>query len=560
MNDHKQQEMAQKFFNLGNALQGLGQLDRAIATYNKAIEIKPNYVEAHNNLSNAFKRLGQFDKAVAGYHKALAINPSYAEANFNLGLVLHKQGNLDDALASYRKAQCIKPNNVDVLNSLGLVLQSLGRVDEAVGIYQKALTIESDNCKVIKNLLYALLNLTGRTHIETFNDYVRFAKIRTLDVVRQKKSWSNLASPNRRLRIGYVSSDFCNHPIGLQVSALIACHDKTQFDVFCYSDVLLADEITKKIRSDANHWRSTSEITDANLAHKIRADNIDILICLAGGFDKNRPLLCAHRAAPVQVSLHDGATSGLEEMDYFLTDQYLHPVDTKEIFTEELCRIPSLFQYPYIRGVEETEPPPMDQRGYVTFGCFNNPAKITNEVVRLWAEILKSTSGSHLLLKYRNWYKATSLKERLIDEFAHCGVEKECIDFIASLDTREEHLKCYSQVDIALDPFPFNGGTTTFEALWMGTPTITLAGETFISRMSGSMLQHVGLGDLTLDTQQAYVTSAKELANDHARLRNINQSLRELTKKSLFCDPLAYSLSVEGAYRFMWKTWCSNSY
>ena len=548
---------AEAHSNLGVSLKNLGNLIEAVSSYSKALAINPNYAEAHSNLGNAFQELGQLDKAVASFNKALAIKPDYADAHYNLGIALQEQGNLNDSVASYSKALSIKPNDVDIHNNLGTVFQNLGRLDEALNSYQKALIVDPDNYKSIKNRLYALLNVPGRTHTELFNEYEKFAKTQTLGIVRQTENWSNHASPNRQLRIGYMSSDLRHHPVGLMASALISCHDKTQFDIFCYSDVILADEITEKIRSDTDHWRPISGITDIDVAHKIRADNIDILICLAGGFDKNRPLVCAHRAAPVQVSLHDGATSGLEEMDYFLTDNYLHPADTKEIFTEELHRIPSLFQWPHIQGAAEISAPPVDQAGFVTFGSFNNPAKINNEVIRLWAEVLKSVSGSRLLLKYKNWYKEVSLKERLIDEFAACGVKKDCIDFITSLDTKAEHLRRYSRVDIALDPFPFSGATTTFEALWMGVPVVTLAGKTFISRMSGSMLQHVGLGDLALDTQQAYVASANKLARDHVRLRTLKNNLRELVKASPICDPLAYSLSVEDAYRSMWKTWCA---
>ena len=545
------------YYNLGNVQKDLGKLDEAVTNYNMALAINPNYAEAHSNLGITLQELRQLDKAVASFNKALVIKPDYADAHYNLGIALQEQGNLDDSVASYSKALSIKPNDVDIHNNLGTVFQNLGRLDEALNSYQKALIVDPDNYKSIKNRLYALLNVPGRTHTELFNEYEKFAKTQTFGVVRQTENWSNHASPNRQLRIGYMSSDLRHHPVGLMASALISCHDKTQFDIFCYSDVTLADEITEKIRADTDHWRPISGITDIDVAHKIRADNIDILICLAGGFDKNRPLVCAHRAAPVQVSLHDGATSGFEEMDYFLTDNYLHPADTKEMFTEELHRIPSLFQWPHIQGAAEISAPPVDQAGFVTFGSFNNPAKINNEVIRLWAEVLKSVSGSRLLLKYKNWYKEVSLKERLIDEFAACGVKKDCIDFITSLDTKAEHLRRYSRVDIALDPFPFSGATTTFEALWMGVPVVTLAGKTFISRMSGSMLQHVGLGDLALDTQQAYVASANKLARDHVRLRTLKNNLRELVKASPICDPLAYSLSVEDAYRSMWKTWCA---
>jgi predicted O-linked N-acetylglucosamine transferase (SPINDLY family) len=282
-----------------------------------------------------------------------------------------------------------------------------------------------------------------------------------------------------------------------------------------------------------------------------------VLVSLAGRFDANRPLVCAYRAAPVQVSFHDGATSGLEEMDYWLTDDFLHPPDTKELFTEDLHRLPVLYQYPPIENAPTVESLPADQAGLVTFGCFNNPAKVNEDVMDLWAEILKSVSGSRLVLKYMTWYGQASLQDRVVERFRGQGIEPDRIEFEASPDTFAEHLGRLGDMDIALDPFPFNGATTTFQALWMGVPVVSLAGETFISRATGSILHHAGLGDLTVDTPEAYVACARDLAGNLEQLRTLRANLRERMATSPLCNASDYARSVENAYRDMWRKWCA---
>jgi predicted O-linked N-acetylglucosamine transferase (SPINDLY family) len=465
---------------------------------------------------------------------------------------------LEDAVASYNKALAIKPDFAEAHYNLGSALMNLGKLDEAITSYRKAFAINPEYVDADRNLLFALLNVPGLTPEELFAEHVCFAENHARDIVHLGGNLTNDTDPDRRLRVGYLSSDFKNHPVGLNVISLVSSHDHDKFEVFCYADVPRPDAVTKQFRSCVDHWRPIAGKPDADVAGMVRADEIDVLVCLAGRFDNNHPLVCAHRVAPVQVSFHDGATSGLKEMDYWLTDDYLHPDNTKELFTEELYRLPVLYQYPPIEDAPPVAALPAENAGYITFGSFNNPAKVNDEVLCLWAEVLTSVPGSKMLLKYKNWYAQASLQDRVFEQFAACGIEQDRVILAAPpRDTLTEHLSRYGDIDIALDPFPFNGSTTTFQALWMGVPVISLAGETFISRAAGSLLHQVELDDLTVDTPEAYVALARDFAGDLDRLRTLRAGLREQVAASPLCDAPAYARSVETAYRSMWRKWCA---
>ena len=543
--------------NLGNALREQGKPDEAIASLREALAIEPDLAEAHSNLGLALQDLGQRDEAVASLRQAINLKPDSAEAHYNLGIAFKDLGRLEDAVASYRKAIDLKPDYAEPHNTMSNVFTDLGRLEDAVASYHKALAIKPDYVKAGRNLLYVMLNVPGLSPKELFTEHLRFSETHARGIARPAEDLSNDPTPDRRLRVGYLSSDFRNHPVGINVLPLISSHDRAEFEVFCYADVPRPDAMTERFRSSVDHWRAIVGKPDSEVATMVRADAIDVLVCLAGRFDRNRPLVCAHRAAPVQVSFHDGATSGLEEMDYWLTDDFLHPPDTEEMFTEELHRLPVFYQYPPITEAPTVETLPADHAGFVTFGSFNNPAKVNEDVIRLWAEVLKSVPGSKVLLKYKNWYDQASLQGSVVEKFTASGIEHDRVMFEASFDTFAQHLGRYGGVDIALDPFPFNGATTTFQALWMGVPVVSLAGETFISRMSGSILHHAGLGDLAVDTPEAYVASARDLAGDLARLRTLRANLRDRMVASPLCNAPDYARSVETAYRDMWRKWCA---
>jgi len=542
--------------NLGVTLNALGRLQDAVASCRKAISINPGLAEAHNTLGGSLHALGQWEEAAASSQKAITLKPDFAGAFINLGYALNRLGRLDDALSSFHQALALNPDFAEAHYLIGDTSYTLGRLDDALASTRNALVLKPDFSVAARHLLHLTLYLPGLTPEERFAEHLLFSETQTRDITPQPEKLTNDATPDRRLRIGYLSSDFINHPVGTNILPLLSCHERKNFEIFCYADVRRPDALTERLRATAEHWRPIVGMSDADVARMVWADGIDVLVCLAGHFGNNRPLVCAHRAAPVQVSFHDGATSGLAEMDYWLSDNFLHPLETTEKFTEQLYRLPVLYQYPGIEEAPSIEPLAADTNGFITFGSFNNPAKINEAVIDLWAQILKSVAGSRLILKYKNLYGQASLQNFLLERFAADGVNADRIIFETSSDSVSEHLAQYAKIDIALDPFPFNGATTTFQALSMGVPVISLAGDTFIHRAAGSMLVQVDLGDLAVDTPQAYVACAKDLAADLPRLRSLRAGLRDRLAASPLCNAAAYARDVEAAYRHMWRGWC----
>jgi predicted O-linked N-acetylglucosamine transferase (SPINDLY family) len=543
--------------NLGTAFENMGRLEDAAASYRKALALKPDFAKGHFNLGNALSGLGRLDAAVASYQAALDLKPDYAEAHSNLGLALKDLGRLDNAVASCRKAVSCQPGLAEAHNNLGNVLRYSGALDDAIASYRQALDLRPDYLEAGRNLLYGLLVVPGLTPKHLFAEHLQFSEHQARAIARPAEAFPNDPAPERRLRIGYLSSDFRNHPVGNNLLPLISSHDRAQFELYCYADVARPDAMTDRFRACVDHWRPITATSDHEVARMVRADAIDVLVCLAGRFDGNRPLVCAHRAAPVQVSFHDGATSGLAEMDYWLTDDVLHPPDTPEMFTEDLHRLPVFYQFPPLEDAPPVTALAAEQAGFTTFGSFNHPAKINENVVRLWAEILTSVPGSRFMLKYKQCYAQASVRDAVVEKFVACGVAAERIILAAPSDSLAEHLERYGAIDIALDTFPFNGATTTFQALSMGVPVISLTGQTFISRAAGSMLHHIGLGELAVDTPEAYVACARDLAADLPRLRALRTGLRDRVLSSPLCDAPAYATSVEAAFRRMWRTWCA---
>jgi predicted O-linked N-acetylglucosamine transferase (SPINDLY family) len=550
-------DYAEAHSNLGNILREIRRFGEAVGSYQNALAVKPENTAVHNNLGLVFKELGRFNDAIASYHRALTIEPQSAQVHANLGTVLREVGRLDEAFNSYQSALTIKPDFAEAHNNFGNVLKDLGKLEEAVASYQTALTLKPYFPEAGRKLLLVMLYVSGLSHEEIFTAHLRFSKNHARLISRSEENFTNEPISNRRLRVGYLSSDFRDHPVGYNIQPLLHFYDRGTLEVYCYSDVPRPDAITEKFRYRVDHWHSIIGKSDAEVVRMVRADEIDILICLAGHFDRNRPLFCAHRAAPVQVSYHDATTSGLEEMDYLLTDDFLNPPDTKELFTEELHRLPVFYQWMPIDDAPPVEPLPARQIGFITFGSFNNPSKVNEKVISLWSEVLKTFSTSRLLLKYKNWYDQLSLRHSMVERFAAHGIEEDRVTFAVTLDTFSEHLGHYSNVDIGLDPFPFNGVTTTFQALWMGVPVISLAGQTLRSRTTGSILHHLGLNELVVNTPEAYVACAADLAGNLVRLETLRTTLRERITTSPLCDAPAYAHSVEAAYRDMWRKWCA---
>ncbi len=365
---------------------------------------------------------------------------------------------------------------------------------------------------------------------------------------------TNGGSVKKKLKIGYVSSDFRLHVVAFNVLPLIENHDTEKFTTFLYSNVRNPDHITDKFRSLCDCWRPIEDLSDQAAAKLIEADKIDILIYLAGRFDSNRPEISIYRPAPIQISFHDCATTGLKSIDYWLTDGLLHPQDTQELFVEKLCRLPIFYQYHVLQEAEVDETLPADVKGEITFGCFNKPEKINEEVICLWSKILLHFPNSKLMLKYFNHYSDQIVCNRIKLCFEKYGVAEDRLCFESGYDVRRDHLKYYKRVDICLDPFPFNGATTTFEALSMNVPVIALWGRHFVDRVAATMLTQAGFPELAANDLEEYFLITAQLAADIPRLMNYRKSLRRSLLSSPLCENRTYAKNVENVYLKMWQS------
>jgi len=521
-----------------------------------AIIIDPKYIAARLSLGTLLCSTGRYADALPEYQNALKYEGNNLRALNGLGECLKRAGRFDEALASLNRAIELEPDDAETLNSLATLHQQLGDNDLAAAYYERVLTALPDAQSAEKGCLFVALNRSSLSSQDLFDLHLRLRGRRNRSIDGLLKFRARDRDPDKKLRIGYVSSDFQRHVIALNLMPLLANHDRDSVEIFLYSHERAVDPMTKEFKALATRYTTINHLKDADAAKLIEADGIDILVLLAGRFDENRPLIASYRAAPIQVSFHDCATSGLADMDYWLTDSILHPADTPEHFTERLFRLPAFYQYAVQDDLPPIAPLPALRNGFVTFGCFNKPEKINQDVVSLWAEILHAVPDSKLFLKYFNHYSEASMQRHWIDKFAACGIAEDRLLLKAKHDSRARHLELYNEIDIALDPFPFNGATTTFEALSMGVPVVNLLGRHFVDRVAASMTIHAGFREFVADDRDAYVAVARNLAADMNKLDDHRRGMRGHLHASPLCRGADYARTIEAAYRDMWQTWC----
>ena len=473
----------------GVALQKLTRHSDAIASFKTSLSLAPEIAEVHSNLGVSFKATNRFDEALQSYERALSIRPDFFGGHSNKGNVFKDLGLLNEACKCYRTALAIQPDYAEAQCNLGSVLMSMGQLDEALS-YFKALGALAAN-----NYLHTLLYQPSISNDDLFNACRKIANERKTANTPLPFPILNLDNKNR-IRIGYISSDFREHPVGVNILPLIANHDHQKYEIFCYAELTASDSMTSEFQEHADHWRLINALNDEDVAQVMRDDGIQIAVYIGGNFDDNRPGIAAYKAAPIQVAMYGGTTTASDTMDYWLTDEILHPKDTTERFTEKLWHLPSLFTYPVPKDTPPENNLPAIKNGYVTFVSFNKPCKINDEVIDLWAGVLSAVTNSKLILKFRNYFGDAAVADPILKRFATNGIANNRIELVASIDSSNEHLSHYHQGDIALDTFPFSGATTTFQALWMGLPVVSLNGERFISRMGTSISQHAGLNNL----------------------------------------------------------------
>jgi protein O-GlcNAc transferase len=584
-------DFAEAHTNLGNALAKTGQLDKALACHRHAIRLAPGLVEAHNNLGNVLAGKGKFDEAIASFKEAIHLKPDRAETHYNLGIAFNGDGQLEEAVAAHRRAIALEPGLAEAHNNLGNALKDKGQLDEAIASYRQAVGLEPDLSEAHSNLGNALL---GRGEIDgaiaLYRQAIRINPdyppahsdlVFTLHfhpdydarmIYEEQRRWherhgeplrrligphTNDPNPDRRLRIGYVSPDFHKHVLGRNLLPLLREHDRGQVEIFCYANVVRADALTDQFRRHADVWHNILPLSDSQAVDLIRQDRIDILVDLALHSQGNRLPVFARKPAPVQVTyLGYCAGTGLETIDYRLSDPHLDPVDSdSSVYSERTFLLPETYWcYTTRDATPEPSPSPAASAGYITFGCLNSFAKASLPARDLWAEILKIVPRSRLILHCLPGAHRDVIRQRFEDK----GISGDRLEF-SGKQPWAHYMGTYGRIDIALDPFPWGGGITTCDAIWMGVPVVSLAGRTAVGRGGKSVLTNMGLTELIAQTPQQYVSVAADLARDLPRLAELRRTLRPRMEASPLMDAPRFARDIEAAYRQMWRNWCGQS-
>ena len=547
--------------NLGIILQELDRREDAIAHYEQALALKPNHIEAHINVGNAFQELGQFEEAIAHYEHALAIQPDDAEVHNNLGSTFLGLDRVEDAITHYEHALAIQPEDTMAHNNLGIVFSKLGLVEVAIASYERALIFQPDYAEAHSNQLF-IQNYQIDIHATTlFRAHQRWAQQHAMLLSHNNTTHLNKPEPERRLRIAYLSPDFRQHSVAYFIESIFSAHDHQAYEIFAYHSSIRYDSMSERLQAATDHWRPVIELNDEKLAELIREDSIDILVDLAGHTAHNRMRVLAMKPAPIQISyLGYPNTSGLATMDYRLTDKWADPPGQTEAYhTEELLRLPHGFLcYQPQPGSPDVEELPVVTAGHITFGSFNAYPKINTEVIQVWCRILRALPDARLLMKTRLFRDDGVCKQtRLL--FQEQGVSSERLELVSYIPSYNEHLNLYNRVDIALDTFPYNGTTTSCEALWMGVPVVTLAGESHRSRVGVSILNSIGLDELITDNTDAYVTKVLALAGDVEALAKLSATIRDKMQHSPLTDTEQFTRTLEEAYMDIWQKWCAQA-
>jgi len=543
------------YYNMGIMLNVQHKFNEAEESYKKALAIKPDYVEAYNNLGNTLNEQGKFIEAEASFRKAIALKPDHIQAYNNLGITLDEQGKFIEAEASIRKAISLKHDYTEAYSNLGKILHELGKLEEAIENYDKAIKSKVDYFKAYSNKNFCLNYSSSysplyiyKQHLKFEKQFGRFKAKSPLSIKIRKKS-------NERLRIGYVSGDFRAHSVAYFFKPLLQNHNSQVVETFCYYNNNFIDKITNSIMTTCDHWRSIFGITDSEIFKIIRKDKIDILVDLSGHTGKNNLLVFAQKPAPIQVTwLGYPNTTGLSSIDYRFTDIIADPIgEADDLHSEKLFRLPNGFLC--FQGNEKVlskSNPPQTHYDYITFGSFNNLSKITSEVIDVWSKILNLIPKSHLILKCR---KLKHNKDYYYELFKNKGINKDRIQLYDHLPSTSDHLELYNSIDIGLDPFPYNGATTTCEALWMGVPVITLLGDRHAGRVGASILTNVGLKDFIARDIDSYINLAVKMSANTKKLKEIRMTLRRQMQESLLCDARSFADNVETSYKDMWHNY-----
>lgn len=548
---------AQAHANLGLCYRSLGDPAAARACYQRAIEADPSLAESYINLAAVCADLEDIEGAIAAGEKAINLGPDFPEAHYNLGNALNRLPDFKQALVHYDKALALKPDHSEAATNRARSLWSLGRIDDAYASIRKILERDPNYPAVHSNLIFKahydasqspeMIYAEARRWNTQFGHHPDLIQRDSLDL-----------NPERTLRVGYLSPHLTVHPVGYFLHPALAHHNAAQIEAVCYADASKEDAQTAKLKATGVSWVNVQRESHDALAHRLRADGIDILIDLDGHSGPNRLPVFARRAAPIQATWAGYVgTTGLDAMDYLITDHRQTVGADLGLMTEQPVYMPG--NYVTVSPLNEAPdvgPCPSDANSVVTFGCFNNLAKVNEPVIALWAKVLNAVPNSRLKLVTFDLGDA-AVRARIQAMFAAHGVQADRLDLVGRLP-RKDLLAAYNDIDIALDTFPYSGGLTTLEALWMGVPVITKAdGDRFAARHSVTHLTAVGLADCIADDAEDYAARAVALAQNGDRRRDLRANLRDQMRASPACDGAAFTGALERAYRIMWHRFCA---
>ncbi|MBF0325006.1 MAG: tetratricopeptide repeat protein [Alphaproteobacteria bacterium] len=525
----------------------------SIELFEQAAELSPHDPRPLNNLGRALLRLGRADRAEQALRRALARAPAFADSLVNLGQALHKLGRPAEAVAVLRQA----PKSPAQLTNLGNALETLGEMDQAVACFREAISLAPEVALPHHSLLVTLPFMDGVNAFEVAAEFKRFGQMREPALAKLARPALVDRDANRRLRIAYLSPALYHHVLRQNIGPVLAHHHRDEVHVSVYAHVPAPDDETLRMQADADAWCFIHAMSDEQVAQRIRADRIDILVHPMGHWSDNRILVCARKPAPVQISyLCNSPTSGLAAMDATIVDPWLdYDGRVKDWCVETPVSLAGGFQVTRYDASPDIGPPPSRANGFVTFASFNNPAKLSDSTLALWASVLARVPGSRLLLK-GGGLDDPDLAARVRHRLAARGVGPERLELLGRVPGYEQHLASLNRVDIMLDTIPFTGGRTSEDALWMGVPVVTLVGPGVYGRYTFSHLNRIGCPELAAFTADQYIDKAAALAASPDRLADYRTSMRGAMLSSSIMDFDGHCRQLEGAMRDLWRQWC----
>lgn len=557
--------LAESHFNLASALWSLGKRTEALISYRMAVILKPDWPEAHYDLGYSLFQLGRMEEAITTYRTTIALKPIWAEAHAALGAVLVRQGFalkhcelMREADGCYRQALALRPDWPDAyINLAGSPVRTGLDQEETFALLEKAILLQPDGWIAHESLLMNCQYSTKLTPARWREDLNAFADACLAPL--ETPSFLSNKNPQKRLRIGYVSPDFRNHSCAWFIEPILTAHNREHFELYAYANVPHGDDVTARLKALVDRWFDLQQMSTQAVADLIRSHEIDILVDLAGLTFGNMLPVFRHKPAPIQVTwLGSPMSTGLEAIDYRLSDPWLTPESTEEDFTEQIWNLecPAHCYRPPAQS-PEVGPLPAEKNGYLTFGSFNNLLKLSPEVIALWAKTLHAVEHSHLLLK--SWQLGDpEVCRQIRKSFAQQGIAEARLQLLDSVSGLRAHLNTYNQIDVAFDTFPYNGATTTLEALWMGVPVISLFSWRTATRYGLSFLSALDLGELSTDNQAQFIQIARTLSGNLPYLSALRSKLRARMRNSSLCDETGFTSHLEAAYRQMWQCYCTS--